>query len=283
MSHRFARHAAFFTLVLASVCAHAAETVYALDPVHTRVMFAVGHAGFSNPMGTVSGTTGTLVFDPDDWSKARVEARIPLDRLDLGDKKWNAAVLGRNFLDAGKVSGSDVRLDAHRTHRPTHAKVIGKLTLHGVTREVQLDVVFHQVKRHPMPPFRRTAGFSATGTLSRKAFAITAWPSVVGDAVEIRIEAEGTRSRDEAPEVPATSTQALPAGASTQVMPAATSTRMPAPSTTQAMPARNLDGRRPHPTRDARRNFRGLPNERPDADRITCRLAASPTSIVGAR
>ena len=238
MSHRFARHAAFFTLVLASVCAHAAETVYALDPVHTRVMFAVSHAGFSNPMGTVSGTTGTLVFDPDNWASARVEAKIPLDRLDLGDKKWNAAVLDRTFLDVKKHPEATFVSTRIEQVDPTHAKVIGNLTLHGVTREVQLDVVFHQAKRHPMPPFRRTAGFSATGTLSRKAFAITSWPSVVGDAVEIRIEAEGTRSRDEAPGVPATSTQALPAGASTQVMPAATSTQvMPAPSTTQVMPA----------------------------------------------
>ncbi|KGQ17788.1 YceI family protein [Lysobacter dokdonensis DS-58] len=227
MPNRFVRHAALAALVLASCLVHAADTVYALDPVHTRVMFAVSHAGFSNPMGTVSGTTGTLVFDPDNWSSARVEAKIPLDRLDMGDAKWNDAVLGRSFLDAKQhpvatfVSTRIEPVDA------THAKLTGNLTLRGVTREVQLDVVFHQAKRHPMPPFRRTAGFSATGTLSRKAFAITAWPSVVGDAVEIRIEAEGTRTREDAGDVPMPSTtQAPPAGTST-VLPASNATIAP--------------------------------------------------------
>lgn len=202
-------------LLLAPLGVRAAEVVYALDPVHTRVMFAVSHAGFSNPMGTVSGTTGTFVFDPDAWGRARVEAKIPLDRLELGDAKWNDAALGRSFLDAKDhpvatfVSTRVEPIDA------THAKVFGNLTLRGVTREVPLDVEFHQAKRHPMPPFRWTAGFSATTTLSRRAFGITAWKSVVGDAVAIRIEAEGRRSRDDAPDLAAPSTQTVPAGTST--------------------------------------------------------------------
>ena len=239
MSHRFARHAALIALLLASVGARAAETVYALDPVHTRVMFAVSHAGFSNPMGTISGTTGTLVFDPDDWASARVEAKIPLDRLDLGDRKWNDAVLDRTFLDVKRHPEATFVSTRVEPVDAMHAKVSGNLTLHGVTREVQLDVVFHQARRHPMPPFRRTAGFSATGTLSRKAFAITSWPSVVGDAVEIRIEAEGTRTRDDAHDVAAPSTQAMPPGTSTQVLPAETSTQVMPAGTSTVAPASN--------------------------------------------
>jgi hypothetical protein len=77
---------------------------------------------------------------------------------------------------------------------PTHAVVCGTLQLRGVEHEVCLDVTLNQLKRHPMPPFHRTAGFSATATLSRKAFGITAWPSVIGDNVELRIEAEAIRS-----------------------------------------------------------------------------------------
>ena len=89
MTAWFPRSLLSFALLFATAApiaaARADEATYALDPVHTRVMFSVSHAGFSNPMGTISGTTGTLVFDPDDWSKARVEARIPLKRLELGD------------------------------------------------------------------------------------------------------------------------------------------------------------------------------------------------------
>ncbi len=66
-----------------------------------------------------------------------------------------------------------------------------------------LDVTLNAVKRYPLPPFRRTVGFSATTTLSRRAFGITAWPGVIGDAVQVRIEAEAAFDRSDAPGTPA--------------------------------------------------------------------------------
>ena len=182
------------SLALALPLAALAQPVsYTLDPVHTRVLFAVSHAGFSHAMGTVSGTTGTLVFDPADWSSATVSVSVPMTRLDLGDDKWNRAAAARNLLDIAehpvatfvstRVTGKDAQ----------HATACGTLALRGVEREVCLAVTFNQLKHHPMPPFRRTAGFSATATLSRKAFGMDAWPNVIGDDVELRIEAEAVR------------------------------------------------------------------------------------------
>jgi len=213
--------------LLLAANAHAEQATYALDPVHTRVMFSVSHAGFSNPMATISGTTGTLVFDPDDWSKAHVEAHIPLKRLELGDAKWNAAVLAPKFLDADKHPEATFVSTRIEPIDPMHATVIGNLTIRGVTREVKLDVVLHQVKRHPLPPFHRTAGFSATTHLSRKDFAMTAWQSVVGDAVEVRLEVEGQRTRGGKIE------EEGPAAATTAAAPASVE---PAPATTMSAP-----------------------------------------------
>ncbi|MCC4595350.1 YceI family protein [Xanthomonas campestris pv. phormiicola] len=180
-------------LLTSPSAALAAPAQYALDPVHTRVLFAIEHAGFSKALGTVSGSTGTLSFDPDDWRSARLDARVPLQRLDLGDDKWNRAALARNLVDgehfpeARFVSTRIEPIDA------THAKVFGMLALHGVSREIALDVTLNALKRHPLPPFRRTVGFSATTTLQRADFGIAAWPSVIGGTVELRIEAEATR------------------------------------------------------------------------------------------
>lgn len=194
-------------LLASALPARAERHHYALDPVHTRVLFAVSHAGFSDALGTVSGTTGTLEFDPDDLGSARVEASMPLERLDLGDQAWNSAAT--RLLDAGGhplatfVSTRVDPIDAR------HALVTGTLTLNGIAGEVQLAVTFNQLRRHPLPPFRRTAGFSATATLSRKAFGITRWPSVIGDTVALRIEAEAVRARttpadkDDAGDMPA--------------------------------------------------------------------------------
>lgn len=182
-------------LLALSFAAHAEPADFHLDPVHTRILFAVSHAGFSQALGTVSGSTGVLHFDPDDWSTAHVSVNIPMTRFDLGDAAWNRAVGADALLDVAHhpvatfVSNRIVPKDAR------HAQVCGPLTLRGVAHDTCLDVTFNQLKRLSLPPFRRTAGFSATATVSRKAFGMTAWPTVIGDDVGIRIEAEGEVAR----------------------------------------------------------------------------------------
>ena len=173
----------------------AASASYELDPVHTRVLLAVEHAGFSSALGTVSGSSGELRFDPDDWSTARLEVSVPLQHLDLGDEKWNRAVHAGNLLDTAKFPVATFVSTRIEPIDPRHASVYGTLTLHGVSKEVKLDVTLNALKRHPLPPFRRTAGFSATATLSRADFAIDAWKSVIGDRVELRLEVEARRAR----------------------------------------------------------------------------------------
>lgn len=171
----------------------AAAERYRLDPVHTRVLFAIEHAGFSQALGTVSGSEGVLDFDPGDWAGARLEVVVPIARLDLGDDKWNRATLARNLLDGQRFPQARFASTRIEALDARHARVHGLLTLRGVSREVALDVTLNALKRHPLPPFRRTAGFSATATLSRADFGIDAWKSVIGDRVELRIEAEAVR------------------------------------------------------------------------------------------
>src|SRR5688500_14959867 len=185
-------------LLLATTTPVAAETLhYELDPVHTRVLFEVSHAGFSQALGTVSGSTGELDFDADDWSSARLRATVPLARLDLGDPEWNAAALGNRLLDAGDHPEARFVSTTITPRDATHAQVCGDFRLRGVTAPLCLEVTLNARKRHPLPPFRRTVGFSATATLTRSAFGIDAWPAVIGDAVELRIEVEAVRRRDD--------------------------------------------------------------------------------------
>src|SRR5699024_6385380 len=104
--------------------------------------------------------------------------------------------LAANLLDARRhphavfVSGRVEPLGEAR------ARIHGALSLAGVTRPVTLDATLNALKRHPMPPFRRTAGFSAVAMLSRADFGITAWPGVIGDDVELRIEVEAVHAPD---------------------------------------------------------------------------------------
>jgi polyisoprenoid-binding protein YceI len=185
-------------LMLPVAPASAGTEAFALDPVHTRVAFFVDHAGLSRAIGTFSGAHGSLQFDPEDWSTARLEVVVPLANLDLGDADWRDKVLEPAFLDAkGQPEARFVSTRVETTGE-NQARVTGQLSLRGVSREVVLDVRLNALKRHPVT-FRRTAGFSASTRLSRRDFGITTWPNVIGDEVELQIEAEAIRDRNDTP------------------------------------------------------------------------------------
>lgn len=187
-------------LLPAAGAASAEALPYRIDPVHTRVLFAVDHAGFSQSLGTFSGATGTLLWDPEDWRSAQLDVTVPLASLDFGDERWQQNVLDGTFLDAGRHPHARFVSTRVEPGPPGQARVFGQLGLRGETREVVLHVTMNALKRHPITR-RQTAGFSATAELSRRAFGMDAWPNVVGDRIEIRIEAEAIRAP--APSTPA--------------------------------------------------------------------------------
>ncbi|MEO8159826.1 MAG: YceI family protein [Arenimonas sp.] len=168
---------------------------FAIDPVHTRIAFQVSHAGFSWPVGSFSGASGHLHFDRGDWAHARVEVRFALATLDLGDADWQKKILDHSFFDAGKFPEAHFVSTKVEAEGEDAALVTGDLSLHGVTAPVTLKVKLNQLARHPLT-FRRTAGFSATGTLSRKAFGIDSWGKLVGDEVRLILEVEATRDKN---------------------------------------------------------------------------------------
>lgn len=190
---RMRLHVALAALAVCGAAAAGEPPRYEIDPVHTRVMFAIDHAGFSKAIGTVSGSQGSLRFDADDWSTARLDVLVPMQRIDMGDSNWAAAVFAPRFLDVARYPQARFVADRVTRLEGNHGTACGALTLHGVTRPFCMDLVLNRIARYPLPPFRRTAGFSAKATLKRSDFGMTSWRSLVGDDVELRIEAELVR------------------------------------------------------------------------------------------
>lgn len=186
-----------FAAILLANSANAMATEYAIDPVHTRVAVFVDHAGFSHNIGTFSGTTGSLSFDPDHPEAARVEAVLPLQRMDFGDADWNKKLAGALFFSSKRhpqirfVSTTVDVVDAD------HLRIHGTLEIKGVAHEVVLEATLNSQRRHPMT-LRQTIGFSATTSVDRRKFEMGAYPNVIGNTVPIRIELEATRTASNA-------------------------------------------------------------------------------------
>ncbi|WP_424681387.1 YceI family protein [Frateuria sp. YIM B11624] len=171
---------------------HAKEHRYRYDTVHSQVLFSVSHDGYSRPFGRLHIAHGWLRFDPDDWTRAATELDIDLQSLDMGDADWNAAVLKPAFLDAAKARYAHFASTSVERKDERHGVLHGRLTLHGVTRDVDIPFTFNRDAR-TIFGLHTIAGFSATAMLDRTDFGITSNLGSIGRNISIWLEIEAIR------------------------------------------------------------------------------------------
>jgi polyisoprenoid-binding protein YceI len=179
-------------LVAGAAIAHPLD--YRIDTVHSQVLFSADHDGYSNPVGRLAIARGWLRFDPDDWAASKVVADIDLASADLGDKDWNKAVTGSNFLDAAKFPTAHFESGAVAKTGEHTGTLDGKLTLRGVTLPVRVEFTVNRVGA-TLFGFETIAGFSGSAKLDRTRFGSTAFPKAIGTEVTIRLEIEATLDR----------------------------------------------------------------------------------------
>jgi len=179
----------FTALLLPFASAHAASASYDYDTVHSQVVFSIDHNGYSRPFGRLHIAKGWLRFDPDNWATAATELDIDLSSLDMGDAEWNKAVCKPSLLDCAHnryahfVSTSVERKDDH------HGVLHGQLTLRGISQPLSIPFTFNRAAK-TIYGMHTVAGFSASATLDRKAFGITAYDNSIGHDVSVWLELE---------------------------------------------------------------------------------------------
>jgi polyisoprenoid-binding protein YceI len=167
----------------------AAPVTYKLDPGHTMVLFSWNHFGFSNPTANLGQVDGTLVYDEAAPTKSTVEATLPLAGLDTFVPKLDEHLKSKDFLDAATYPTVTFKSTKVTSAGKDKLKVVGDLTVHGVTKPVTLDVTVNKVGPHPMMKVQ-TAGFDATATIKRSDFGVGAYVPNVSDEIKIRITTE---------------------------------------------------------------------------------------------
>jgi polyisoprenoid-binding protein YceI len=182
------------TTLVSPVSAPAAT--WQIDPSHTQVEFAVRHLMISTVRGRFSDVTGSVTVPDGDFSRAALQASIGVASLDTREPQRDAHLRSADFFDAEvfpTITFKSRRVDANAGD-PGRFVLVGDLTLHGVTREVRLDVTVEGRGRDPWGNER--AGFSVTARVSRKDFGLV-WNQLletggvaVGDEVKIAIDTE---------------------------------------------------------------------------------------------
>jgi polyisoprenoid-binding protein YceI len=161
---------------------------YAVEPVHTRVLFSVSHMGFTTWYGEFTNVSGTLDLDPQTPEKSAVEIHIPVNTVTTTNAKLDGELKSDQWFDAAQypdIAFKSARIVA--TGKGT-GRLTGDLTFHGVTKPVTLAVRFNGAGVNPLDK-KYTVGFNATGSIKRSDFGVKTYVPLIGDEVDLIISA----------------------------------------------------------------------------------------------
>jgi polyisoprenoid-binding protein YceI len=181
-------------VALLSPAAVAQAVQYEIDPVHSSAQFSVRHLMISNVRGEFAKVTGTVVYDPKNPKASSVEATIDATSINTHEPKRDDQLKSPDFFDVAKYPTLSFKSTKVEPAGAGKLRVTGDLTLHGVTKQVVLEVEgpSPEVKMGP----NLKSGASASTTIDRRDFGLT-WNRVleggglvVGDEVKITLEIE---------------------------------------------------------------------------------------------
>jgi polyisoprenoid-binding protein YceI len=186
---------AISTIIALALPGLAAASSWTIDQDHSNVGFKVKHLMVSNVKGEFRSFNGTLEIDDKDVTKSKVSVNIETPSITTGVTKRDDHLKSHDFFDVTKYPAMTFVSKKVKKAGNDKLKVYGDLTLHGVTREVVLDVE-GPTKAYKDPWGNIKRGASASTKINRKDFGLT-WNAaiesggvVVGDEVTISLEVE---------------------------------------------------------------------------------------------
>lgn len=169
-------------------------TTYQIDPSHSTASFTIKHMMIAKVHGGFEKMSGTLVYDKADPSKSSIQVSIETNSINTREAQRDTHLRSPDFFDVEKyptITFKSTRVEGSGGE----LKVVGDLTIHGVTQQVTLDV--DGPSDEMKDPWGNTKiGASATTKIKRKDFGLT-WNAaleaggfLVGDDVTIQLDVQ---------------------------------------------------------------------------------------------
>ncbi|HEV3510373.1 MAG TPA: YceI family protein [Candidatus Sulfotelmatobacter sp.] len=185
-----------FLIVVAALAMAATAVAQAgswqLDSKNSAAQFSVRHLGLATVRGAFTKFSGTAKYDPADPSKTSLDATIDASSIDTRVEARDKDLRSPHFFDVEKYPTITFHSRQAKAEGSGRLQITGDLTIHGVTKEVVLDV------DGPSAPIKdpwgnQRIGATATTRINRNDFGVTADPGIVGDEIIITIDAELTQ------------------------------------------------------------------------------------------
>lgn len=182
-----------------SIVTETTKTTWKVDSAHSNVEFAVRHLMITTVKGRFADVSGEVRSDDNDPAKGEVNVTINATSVDTREPQRDAHLRSADFFDVEKYPTITFRSTRIANATGDHFTLVGDLTMHGVTREVALDVTSEGRATDPWGGER--AGFTATGKVKRSDFGLT-WNQaletggvLVGDDIRISLDVELVKAR----------------------------------------------------------------------------------------
>jgi polyisoprenoid-binding protein YceI len=174
-----------------------AMTTYQIDTTHSSVDFSIRHLVIAKVRGRFAQFSGTVELDETNVAKSSVRAEIIATSISTNEDKRDAHLRSADFFDVEQFPLITFASSAITEHGG-ELRITGALTIHGVTKEVELAV--EQLGATKDPWGNQRVAFSAHGTINRKDFglhwnqALEAGGVVVGEKVELSLDIQAVRA-----------------------------------------------------------------------------------------
>ena len=161
------------------------------DKPHSQLGFTVTHLDISDVSGTFNDFDVTVTSSKPDFSDAVFEMTANVASIDTRVEARDNHLKSADFFDAAKYPLMTFKSTSLKKSGKGNYKLTGDLTLHGITKEITMDLSFRGITENPMTKVK-TAGFQLTGSINRSDFNIGAGfpPPMISDKVSIKADGE---------------------------------------------------------------------------------------------
>jgi len=181
--------AAFTTAI--STAAMAADYVIDTKNAHASINFRIKHLGFSWIVGRFDKFSGTFSYDDKNPDASKVKIEIDTTSVDTNHAERDKHLRGADLLDTEMFPTATFESTSVKASGPDKAAITGKLTLHGVTKDVTIDAQRVGGGKDPWGGYRD--GFTGTTTLKLADFGIMRDLGPFSKEVELTLDVEGVK------------------------------------------------------------------------------------------
>jgi polyisoprenoid-binding protein YceI len=172
---------------------------YTVDNAHSDIGFSVRHMVFAKVRGHFTKWSAQIAFDETDAAKSSLDVSVDASSIDTRESQRDAHLKSADFLDAEKFPKITYKSRKVQRTADKHYRVVGDLTIHGVTHETALDV--EELGRGKDPWGNDRILFSAKTSIDRGDFglkwnqALETGGVLVGEKIDIEVDVETVKSK----------------------------------------------------------------------------------------